>query len=92
MVRHPYLHYPQEAAFRSMDSAQFMVGADFMVAPVLDPGVAVVSVTLPQGGWVDLWSGQAASAGGLKEVPHPWGVRLCSTARVPPPERNCVAA
>ena len=63
VVRHPYLHYPQEAAFRSMDSAQFMVGADFMVAPVRDPGVTSVTVTLPAGEWVALWSGKVVAAG-----------------------------
>ncbi|MDT8990492.1 alpha-glucosidase [Curvibacter sp. APW13] len=73
VVRHPYLHYPQEAAFRSMDSAQFMVGADFMVAPVLDPGVKAVRVTLPKGDWVDLWSGQPVTSGWLKEVAAPLG-------------------
>lgn len=63
VVRHPYLHYPAEKAFRGMDSAQFMVGADFMVAPVLDPGVVSVSVTLPKGDWVSLWNGQTVPAG-----------------------------
>lgn len=63
VVRAPYLHFPDEPTFRSMDSAQFMVGADFMVAPVLDPGVQAVPVTLPQGDWVNLWSGQAVAAG-----------------------------
>lgn len=63
VVRHPYLHFPDEPAFRSMDSAQFMVGADLMVAPVLDPGVVSVSVTLPKGDWVNLWSGQPVAAG-----------------------------
>jgi alpha-glucosidase len=46
-----------------MDSAQFMVGADFMVAPVRDPGVTSVTVTLPAGEWVALWSGKVVAAG-----------------------------
>ena len=63
VVRHPYLHYPTEKAFHSMDSAQFMVGEDFMVAPVLDPGVVSVQVTLPAGDWISLWSDQVLAPG-----------------------------
>jgi sulfoquinovosidase len=35
-----------------------MVGSEFMVAPVLDPGVDTVEVYLPAGRWVHLWSGR----------------------------------
>ena len=72
VVRHPYLHYPEDKAFRSIDNSQFMVGADFMVAPVLDPGVKAVSVTLPKGEWVGLWNGQSVAAG-RQTVPAPIG-------------------
>ena len=36
---------------------QFMVGAELMVAPVLDPDTDTVEVYLPAGGWVHLWTG-----------------------------------
>ena len=35
-----------------------MVGAEFMVAPVLDPGEDIVEVNLPRGRWVHLWTGE----------------------------------
>jgi alpha-glucosidase len=34
-----------------------MVGADFLVAPVLEPGVTLQSAYLPQGLWMHLWTG-----------------------------------
>jgi alpha-glucosidase len=35
-----------------------MVGTEFMVAPVLDPGEEAIEVYLPAGRWVHLWSGR----------------------------------
>lgn len=55
VVRHPFLHYPDDP--EAMDvKRQFMVGPELMVAPVLDPGVNEVSLYLPAGTWVHLWS------------------------------------
>jgi alpha-glucosidase len=34
-----------------------MVGAELMVAPVLDPDTDTVELYLPAGGWVHLWTG-----------------------------------
>jgi alpha-glucosidase len=72
VVRHPYLHYPQDMAFRNMDHAQFMVGSEFMVAPVVEPGASQVNVVLPQGDWVDLWSAKDVAAGSFS-WPAPMG-------------------
>jgi alpha-glucosidase (family GH31 glycosyl hydrolase) len=57
VVRHPMLHYPQDTKVYELKQ-QFMLGADFMVAPVLDEGVTTVSVYLPAGSWTHLWSGK----------------------------------
>ena len=57
VVRHPFVHYPHDPEVYDLDY-QFMVGADFMVAPVLDPGEEEVEVYLPAGRWVHLWSGK----------------------------------
>jgi alpha-glucosidase (family GH31 glycosyl hydrolase) len=57
VVRHPFMHYPEDSEVYGLDY-QFMVGADFMVAPVLDPGEEEVEVYLPAGRWVHLWTGK----------------------------------
>jgi alpha-glucosidase (family GH31 glycosyl hydrolase) len=57
VVRHPFVHYPDDPEVYGLDY-QFMVGPDFMVAPVLDPGEDAVEVYLPTGRWVRLWSGR----------------------------------
>ena len=60
VVRHPWVHYPNDDAVRLLEY-QFMIGADFMVAPVLDPGSASVDVYLPKGSWTHLFTGQVHS-------------------------------
>lgn len=57
VIRHPFLHYWRDLEVQKLEY-QFMVGAEFMVAPVLDPGRKTVKVYLPAGGWVHLWSGE----------------------------------
>ena len=57
VVRHPFLHYPQDPEVYGLQK-QFMVGPDFMVAPVLDKEAESVEVYLPAGEWVHLWTGE----------------------------------
>lgn len=57
VVRHPFVHYPRDREVLELEY-QFMVGREFMVAPVLDPGEETVEVYLPAGRWVHLWSGR----------------------------------
>jgi len=57
VVRHPFVHYPQDPEVPGLEY-QFMVGTEFMVAPVLDPGADAVRVYLPAGRWVHHWSGR----------------------------------
>lgn len=57
VVRHPFIHYPDDPHLAGMQYEQFLVGDVFMVAPVLDPGVDTVVVRLPAGRWVHAWSG-----------------------------------
>lgn len=50
---------------------QFMFGSDLLVAPVYQPGAECRTVYLPEGNWVDFWTG-ARHAGGrylLTEAP-----------------------
>jgi alpha-glucosidase len=56
LVRHLFLHYPDDPNVYAL-RYQYMLGADFLVAPVLDQGADSVSVYLPSGEWVHLWSG-----------------------------------
>mmetsp|Transcript_41042 Transcript_41042/g.113021 ORF Transcript_41042/g.113021 Transcript_41042/m.113021 type:complete len:799 (-) Transcript_41042:96-2492(-) len=70
LVRHPWLHYPSDPQVRNLKH-QFMLGPDFMIAPVLDKGSDTVRLYLPQGSWVHLWSGatldlEARGGGWLK--------------------------
>jgi len=57
VVRHPVLHYENDDYFKSMthDNIQFMLGADIMVAPVLNVGTEAVVVHLPEGEWISFW-------------------------------------
>jgi sulfoquinovosidase len=57
VVRHPFIHYPDDPQMLELQY-QFMVGSEFMVAPVLAPGADAVRVYLPVGTWVHLWSGR----------------------------------
>ena len=52
-----------------------MLGDQFLLAPVLEPGVQRLNVALPEGRWVHLWSGSTfeVAAGGTVDVPTPIG-------------------
>ena len=75
VVRHPFLHYPEDPEVYGLEY-QFMVGSEFMVAPVLGPGESSVELYLPEGRWVHLWTGEeyGSPAGGERvEVEAPIG-------------------
>lgn len=77
VVRHPFLHYPEDVRFHDMDYQQFLVGDVFLVAPVLDPGKDSVTVLFPPGDWVHVWSGtvhHGGDAGSEAEAPAPLGM------------------
>ena len=62
VVRHPFIHYPDDANVYGLSFQQFMVGSELMIAPVLDKGTDEVDVYLPAGRWVHLWSGETVGA------------------------------
>jgi alpha-glucosidase len=76
VVRHLFLHYPEDATARKLRHEAFLVGSELLVAPVLDPGVETVRVYLPAGRWVHVWSGQESGEehqGTWLTVPAPLG-------------------
>jgi alpha-glucosidase len=76
VVRHPMLHYPNDPVVLDL-KYQWMLGTEFMVAPVVEPGADKVNAYLPAGEWVHLWSGQIydSSDGGRlhMDIPAPMG-------------------
>ncbi|MGV3491990.1 MAG: alpha-glucosidase [Devosia sp.] len=75
VVRHPFLHYPNDPNTYGL-RFQFLLGADLMVAPVLDKGATRVEVYFPEGDdtWIDLWSGKpVGEPGRWLKMPAPMG-------------------
>ncbi len=56
LVRHPMLHYQDDPEVYLIEY-QFMLGDQFMIAPVLDEGKDKMTLYLPEGEWVHIWSG-----------------------------------
>lgn len=73
VVRHPFIHYPADPQTWKISHQQFMLGPDFMIAPVTDPGADKVTLYLPAGEWVHVWSGQTYTGGQTVTVPAPIG-------------------
>ncbi|WP_156160321.1 alpha-glucosidase [Pseudomonas sp. 21] len=75
LVRPLWLEFPADPASLAETPTSYMLGDQFLVAPVLEPGVQRLSVTLPEGRWVHLWSGSTfeVASGGVVEVPAPIG-------------------
>jgi alpha-glucosidase len=79
VVRHLFIHYPDDPNVYGISYEEFLVGSEFLVAPVLEPGrEEEVEVYLPQGRWVHLWTGEvygsADGSGGVTvTVPAPIG-------------------
>jgi alpha-glucosidase (family GH31 glycosyl hydrolase) len=75
VLRHPFIHYPNDPEVLGLEY-QYMVGPEFMVAPVLDPGSDSVEIYLPAGKWVHLWTGERhglPQRGAYETVPAPIG-------------------
>ncbi len=58
-----FLEYPNDANTYNL-SNQFLVGSELLVAPVLDPNKTTLSVYLPRGNWVNIWTNQLINSTG----------------------------
>ncbi len=58
VVRHPFIHYPEDPNTHALSFQEFLVGSDLLVVPVLDPGRNAVEAYFPAGQWVHVWSGK----------------------------------
>lgn len=59
VARPLFFHYPDDPVSYRADQDEFLLGADILVAPVLDPGQSTRRLYLPAGNWVHVWSGRA---------------------------------
>lgn len=73
VVRHPFLHYPDDPEVWKITYQEFMLGADFLIAPVTDKGADTVEVYLPAGEWVHAWSGKTYPGGQSLTIAAPLG-------------------
>lgn len=73
-MRHMIMHYPEDEKVLDYPY-QFMLGPDFLVAPVTEPGINEKSVYLPKGQWVHLFSNTQydSAEGQLVNVATPLG-------------------
>jgi alpha-glucosidase len=75
VVRHPILHYPDDPQVYRLEG-EFMLGSEFLIAPVMKPVQKRIQVYFPAGEWVHLWSGNiyGQSTQGIRQrVPAPIG-------------------
>lgn len=64
------LEFPGDAQARDYPY-QYLFGSALLVAPVVEPGRETWSVYLPQGAWVDFWSGAQFHGAQIVEVAAP---------------------
>jgi alpha-glucosidase (family GH31 glycosyl hydrolase) len=56
VIRHMIFHFSDDENVYDL-KYQFLIGSEWIFAPILDPGVSHVKVYLPEGSWVHLWTG-----------------------------------
>lgn len=70
VVRHMFLHYPEDQHVQTIVYQQFLVGSEILVVPVLDKGHTQVQAYFPKGDmWEHIWTGnlyQAPTKQGLQ--------------------------
>ena len=64
------LNYQQDSNTLNIDD-EFMIGADVLVAPVIRREMTSRMVYLPQGSWIDYWTGKRIDGGTMIRVEAP---------------------
>ncbi len=75
LVRHLFLHYPEDIQVYDIEN-EFLLGSEFLVAPILEQGAKSVNVYFPAGKWVHLWSGNIygnSAQGEYEKISAPLG-------------------
>lgn len=65
ICRPVFLEYPGDSSTYNL-SNQYMVGSEILVAPILDQNKTTVSVYLPNGNWVNIWTNQLINSTGQR--------------------------
>ncbi|KAG0595030.1 hypothetical protein M758_UG132700 [Ceratodon purpureus] len=71
VVRHLFLHYPDDQYVQTIVYQQFLVGSEILVVPVLDKGHTQVQAYFPSGDiWEHIWTGD------LYKAPNKQGLKV----------------
>lgn len=73
LVRPLYFHYPDDEKTYNINYEEFLLGEDLLVAPVLDPETNKKQIYLPEGDWIELWTGKSFSGKETITVDAPIG-------------------
>jgi alpha-glucosidase (family GH31 glycosyl hydrolase) len=71
LMRGLFFDFPADASAWSVVDRQFLLGDSLLVAPVLSAGASTWDVYLPEGSWVDVWTGAVLSGGRTVTRPVP---------------------
>lgn len=66
LLRGLFLENPSDPAVWAYPG-QFLLGDDLLVSPVTSPGATTWTTYLPEGDWVDVWTGEVTAGGGTVE-------------------------
>lgn len=62
IMRDPMLEFPEDPKTYDLDT-EYMLGDKILVAPVVSQGVTSRSLYLPQGDWINYWTGDTVKGG-----------------------------
>ena len=62
IMRHTVLEYPDDPRSARAEY-QYLLGKELLVAPVVQPGATLRTLSLPRGNWVNFWNGDNLTGG-----------------------------